>query len=238
MKMRILAIAAALILLLCTGCSKQIQPNPEVEAFLNTDITAEKAYDAVAKVEYTVHQSKQNKAGQETGGYDLHVKIDKTDPQNLRLEFQQTYFGDGVNDGIESVRATIERVDGSYLYTTTKNGETKQEKAEDKFVTDYITSFFYMDNGAYNEGGLYYGDFFLLYIYKYPETAFSVDKEKNQCIFNEKMNITYEATGNVRLHQISKINVWGLLDSNYERYESIDQDMVLVSELTASYTFA
>lgn len=237
MKMRVLAIVAVIALLFCTGCSRQTEPDPEVEAFLNTGISAEKAYESVTKVEYTVHQSQQNKAGEETGGYDLHVKIDKSNPDALYLEYEQKLFGDAIEDGVSVKGATIALVDGKYIYTTVNGEQTKQQEAEEQFVKDYITSFFYKNNGVYNEGGLYYGDFFMLYIYKYPESSFSVDKENAQCVFNEKMNIAYEQTGNVRLHQIAKINAYGLLNSNYERYESVDQDMVLVSELKASYSF-
>ena len=51
------------------------------------------------------------------------------------------------------------------------------------------------------------------------------------------MDIRDEETGNVHLHQISKINSLGLLVSNYERYESVDSDLVLLSELSAEYSF-
>lgn len=237
MKKRLKAVWAVFAILLCVGCSRQTTPDPAVEAFLNTNLSAKKAYDTVAAVEYTVRQSQQNKAGEETGGYTLTVKIDKRDENNLRLETYTEFFGDAVEDGITFTSAVIERVEGVYLYTTSNGKETKQEVAEDMFVVDYVTSFFYMDNGAYNEGGLYYGDFFMLYIYKYPESSFFVDTETNECVFNEKMNIAYNETSNVRLHQISRINQWGLLNSNYERYESVVQDMVLVSELTATYVF-
>lgn len=236
MKKIILVLVAALMLL-GTGCSSKTTPDPEVEAFLNTGINGAAAYEAVKTVEYTVRQSKQNKAGEETGGYDLWVKIDKRDPDSLYLEYEQEIFGDAVEDGITYKKATIALVDGVYVYTTVNGEETKKQEAEVQFVEDYLTSFFYKNNGAYDEGGLYYGDFFMLYIYKYPESSFSVDKENDLCVFNEKMNISYEQTGNVRLHQIAKVNTYGLLESNYERYESVDQDMVLVSELKASYTY-
>lgn len=238
MKIKIFAVLAALTLLFCAGCSKQTVPDADVEAFLDTGISAAAAYETVAQVEYTVRQTTQNKAGETTGGYNLSVKIDKRDPDALVLEYEQELFGDAVEDGVALKQATITLVDGTYIYRTVVGEEVKEEEAEAQFVTDYITSFFYKNNGAYDEGGLYYGDFFMLYIYKYPESSFSVDKENNLCVFNEKMNISYEETGNVRLHQIAKINVHGLLESNYERYESVDQDYVLVSELTASYIYA
>lgn len=238
MKKRILALMAVLALLFCTGCTPQTEPDPEVEAFLNTGIDAQKAYEAVAKVEYTVRQSEQNKAGEELGGYELHVKIDKSNADALHLEYEQTFFGNAIQNGIERKQASITLVDGKYIYTTVNGEETKQEEPDEKFVQDYITSFFYMDNGAYNEGGLYFGDFFMLYIYKYPASSFSVDKESNQCVFDEKIHIQNEQTGDVRLYQTTKINPYGLLDSNFERYESVDEDMVLLSELKATYVFA
>lgn len=238
MKKRLIAMVTVLVMLLLVGCTRYTTPDPAVEAFLNTELTAQKAFDAVAQVEYTVRQSRQNKDGEEVGSSDLWIKIDKTDPQALRLELRQDYTGVSVVDGIESEQATIENVDGQYVRTTVRNGETKQENVEEQFVLDYITSFFYMDNGAYNEGGLYYGDFFMIYIYKYPTSSFSVDTEANQCIFNEKLKISQDETGDVRLHQITKINTCGLLESNYERYESVNQDFVLVSQLQAAYVFA
>lgn len=237
MKKSLLIVASILCLLLCTGCTKKTVPDPEVEAYLNTGITAQKAYDAVAQVDYTVTQSKQNKAGEESGSYVFRVSIDKTDAASMRLNFYQQYFGDYVEDGVTERRITVEKVDGAYRYTTVSNGQTKTEQVDDQFVTDYITSFFYVNNNAYNEGGLYYGDFFMLYIYKYPATSFSVNKQTNQCIFNEKMNIRHAETGEVHLHQISTLNPLGLLDGNYERYESVEKDMVLLSELKAEYVY-
>lgn len=237
MKKKIFAGILMLVLLMCAGCEEKTVPDPEVEAYLNTEITAQKAYDAVAQVEYTVFQSQQNKAGEESGSYRYTVKIDKTDSENLYLQFTQQYSGDYVEDGITDKEVRLEKVDGKYQYVTVSGSQTETEEVDDQFATDYVTAFFYVNNNAYNEGGLYYGDFFMLYIYKYPASSFSVDKENNLCVFDEKMDIQHSQTGNVHLHQISKINVWGLLESNYERYESMEQDMVLISELTASYVY-
>lgn len=237
MKKRILAVICILCMIPCVGCTGKTVPDPEVEAFLNTGIKAQKAYDGVAQVEYTVRQSKQNKAGEESGGYIFRVKIDKTDAENLSLEFVQEYFGEYVEDNLKTRTIQVKKEEGKYYYFSCDNEEAQRKEVDDDFVTDYITSFFYVNNNAYDEGGLYYGDFFMLYIYKYPATSFSVDKKTNQCIFDEKMDIRHDETGEVLLHQISKINALGLLDSNYERYESVEKDIVLLSELEANYIY-
>ena len=238
MNKRLVAVALGIALILSlAGCGKKTTPDPAVEAYLNTEISAQKAFDAVTQVEYTVTQSQQNKVGDESGSYVFHIMIDKADPDNMRLEIIQDYYGDYIEDGISQKQVLLERVNGQYLYTTWNGNEEKQEEVDDQFVVDYITSYFYRNNNAFNEGGLYYGDFFMLYIYKYPASSFSVDTENDLCIFDEKMDIRDEETGNVHLHQISKINSLGLLVSNYERYESVGSDLVLLSELSAEYSF-
>lgn len=238
MKKRLVAVALGIALILSlAGCGKKTTPDPAVEAYLNTEISAQKAFDAVTRVEYTVTQKQQSKAGNESGSYIFHISIDKSDPDNMRLEIIQDFYGDYIEENISQKRVLLERVDGQYLYTTWNGSEERQEEVDDQFVVDYITSYFYRNNNAFNEGGLYYGDFFMLYIYKYPASSFSVDTENNLCIFDEKMDIRDEETGNVHLHQISKINSLGLLISNYERYESVDSDLVLLSELSAAYTY-
>lgn len=234
---KVIALALALLVLLCAGCSEKTEPDPAVEAYLNTGLTGQKAYDAVAQVSYTVRESKQNKAGEESGSYVYRVTIDQTDPENASLVFDQTYTGSYVEDGVSSRQIRLEKAEGSYHFITVTGEEVKQEEVEQQFVTDYLTSFFYVNNNAYDEGGLYYGDFFMLYIYRYPASSFFVDTQTDQCVFDEKMDIQNGQTGNVHLHQISRINSFGLLEQNYERFESVDQDMVLISELSASYVF-
>lgn len=228
-----------MLLLICTfaGCSKKTKPDPAVEAYLNTEISAQKAYDAVKQVSYTVTQKQQSKAGNETGSYVFEINIDKSDPNDMRLEIVQDYSGDYIENSIAQKRVLLERDGEAYTYTTWEGSEKTQQEVENQFATDFITSFFYTNNNVYNEGGLYYGDFFMLYIYKYPESSFFVDEEDNLCVFNEKMDIHDEEIGNVHLHQVSKVNELGLLVSNYERYESVNSDLVLVSELTANYSY-
>ena len=135
--------------------------------------------------------------GDESGSYVFHIMIANADPDNMRLEIIQDYYGDYIEDGISQKQVLLERVNGQYLYTTWNGNEKKQEEVDDQFVVDYITSYFYRNNNAFNEGGLYYGDFFMLYIYKYPASSFSVDTENDLCIFDEKMDIRDEETGNV-----------------------------------------
>ena len=239
-KMRKKLLIAVLIIIaaLLTGCEKKTVPNTEVEAFLNTGISAQKAFDAVDYAEYTVTQRQQNKRGQESGSYTFHIMIDKSDPDDLKLEIVQDYYGDYIEDNVARKQVLLEKKDGQYIYTVRDGEETKRDKVDDQFALDYVMSFFYRNNNAFNEGGLYYGDFFLLYIYKYPASSFSVERENESCIFNEKINVIDAETGDVHLHQISEINKYGLLKSNYERYESVDKDIVLISELSAEYRFS
>lgn len=219
------------------GCAKKTVPDANVEKYLNTEISAQRAYSAVDIVDYTVTEQQTNKAGEVNGGYTFVVHIDKTDPENLHLHITQEFVGNYVSDGVFQKEVLLERVNGTYLYTTQNGAERKTEQVEDGFAVDYVTSFFYVNNNAYNEGGLYYGDFFMLYIYKYPATSFYIDDTTNQCVFDEKMDIQNKDTGNVHLHQITRINTLGLLESNYERYESVNTDFVLCSELSAEYVF-
>ena len=232
-----LGILSTILLGSVFGCAKKTVPDPSVERFLNTEISAQKAFDAVDVVDYTVTEQQTNKAGEVNGGYTFIVHIDKTDPKHLCLHISQEYVGNYVSEGVFHKEVLLERVNGTYCYTTQNGSDRKTEEVEDSFATDYVTSFFYVNNNAYNEGGLYYGDFFMLYIYKYPATSFYVDNDTGFCVFDEKMDIQNKDTGNVHLHQVSKINRLGLLETNYERYESVNTDFVLCSELKATYTY-
>ena len=83
MRKKLLIAVLIIIAALLTGCEKKTVPNTEVEAFLNTGISAQKAFDAVDYAEYTVTQRQQNKRGQESGSYTFHITIDKSDPDDL-----------------------------------------------------------------------------------------------------------------------------------------------------------
>ncbi len=237
MKKRISVLFFILALVFCmAGCTPKIVPNPEVEAYLNTGLTAQQAMEAVKTASYRVEEIQTTKTGTQLGKALYEVFIDLSDANALRLTIQQSLSGSYAEDGITQKSVRLEKVDGKYLYTTVNGEQRKEETVEDSFARDYVASFFYTNNEAYNEGGLYYGDYFMLFLYKYPATAFYVDGETNLCVFDEKMEIHNANTGLVYLHQISKINVHGLLESNYERYESVEQDLILTSTLTASYT--
>lgn len=183
MKKSFLFILCLLLLPLLACGEEKTVPDPQVEAFLNTELSGEKAVEA----------------------------------------------------GIVQGEVTLKRRAEGCIYTTRQNEAVKEETVEDTFAADYINSFFFTDNGAYKEGGLYYGDFFLLYIYKYPASSFFV--EGDTCVFDEKMEV-YEGDGlPVLLHQRAVIDKYGLLQQEYERFESQEQDMVLVSALQASYEY-
>lgn len=231
----LLAVLCLLPLLLC-GCGEEkTVPKPEVEAFLNTEISGEKAVKDVATASYTVTETRENKAGEELGRTEYAVTLDRSNEESLYLHILQTYTGNAVEDGISEKEVTLEKTETGYLYTTRLDQEVNTEAVEDTFAVDYLNSFFFTDNGAYKEGGLYYGDFFLLYIYKYPETSFSV--EGDTCVFDEKMSIYQGEDTPIWLHQRAVINPLGLLLEEYERYETEDSELILVSQLQAEYTY-
>ncbi len=233
---KILSCILCLLLLPLFGCGEEkTVPDPQVEAFLNTELSGEKAVKAVSAVSYTVTEIRETKAGEELGRTEYTVTLNRGDEENLYLHILQTYSGTAVEAGIVQGEVTLKKEAEGYVYTTRQNEEVKTETVEDTFAVDYINSFFFTDNGAYKEGGLYYGDFFLLYIYKYPASSFFV--EGDTCVFDEKMEV-YEGDGlPVLLHQRAVIDKYGLLQQEYERFESQEQDMVLVSTLQASYEY-
>lgn len=235
-KKAIPAMICLLLLLLSLGCGEEkTVPDPAVEAFLNTELSGEKAIKAVNAVSYTVTETRENKAGEELGRTEYAVTIDKGDGENLYLHILRTFSGTAVEDGITRTETTLQRGAEGYVYTTCRNEEVQTEAVDETFAMDYVNSFFFTDNGAYKEGGLYYGDFFLLYIYKYPATSFHV--EGDTCVFDEKMEV-YEGDGlPVLLHQRAVIDGYGLLQQEYERFESQEQDVVLVSRLEAGYEY-
>lgn len=239
MKKVLLIILIVTLLAIFTACdfSQRYTPDPEVEQFLNTELSGKKALDRVATVNYTVTESQQTKDGTVLGSVTYTVRLDKSVAENLYIQIQHDYIGKYIEDGVTTQTVTYYKQGENYFRKTENNFTSKTENVDSAFVVDYLTSLFYVSNDAYDEGGLYYGDFFMLYIYKYPTDYFFVDKQNNLCVFDGKMNIFNDATGNVHLHHVAKINQWGLLVSNYERHESVKEDFVVESTLSANYTY-
>lgn len=235
-----LAILLLALLSLFAACEKNYVPNPAVEEYLNSGLTAERAFNQIATVNYTTVEISAKKNGEEQGKQTSVVSFDVSDKENLALTMHQTYSGTYVSDGVTEQTTTIVKSSGGYLYATETNIESKNKSQEvtAEFALDLITSLVYKDNGAYNGSGLYYGDLFMLKIYKFPAESFYVDTENDLCVFDDKMLIIREDVGNIRLYQTTKINRLGLLLSNYEKYESEDNDQVLISEVKVTYEFS
>ena len=234
----LLAVVVALV-----GCERNFTPDPAVEQYLNTGLTAKAAFSKIAKASYTTTISLQDKQGVEKGSNVQEVEFDKTNADSLFYRIHQTYSGEYVENGIVEMTATLQKTDESYNYTVISyiqgsDTPTETNRAVDvEFAVDLVTAIVYTDNGVYNEGGLYYGDFFMQRIYKYPARSFYVDEEVNLCVFDEKMWVEMSSIGKVLLHQIIKVNELGLMEYFYERCESSDYDYVLVSETVPTYRY-
>lgn len=239
--MKKLAIVIILLALLFSfaSCEQKYVPNPAVEEYLNGGQTAEKAFDKIAKVSYETTEITSNKNGDEQGRKTSKVAFDVTDKGSLKLTMAQTYSGIYVDEGVTERTNTLEKSGEGYLYKTVTNVEAKNSSREitSEVALDLITALIYKDNGAYNGGGLYYGDVFMLKIYKFPPESFYVDTDSDLCVFDEKMVVTREDVGNVRLTQITKINRLGLLTYDCEKYESDSVDRILTSEVIVEYEF-
>lgn len=225
-----------LVLVLMAGCGATV-PNPKVEAFLNTELDGEKSFNAVKTVEYSIRETQTTKKGEVLGIATINVTVDKSSDDDIELLISNSYSGCYIVDGVTQSGVRMTKATDGYSYITSSGGEEKTESVDNAFASDFTRSLFFTNNEAYDEGGLYYGDYFMLSIYKYPETSFYVDDEQGLCVFDEKMVVNSEDAGEIQIHQISKVNEWGLLESNYERFESVEKDYVLISELLAKYTY-
>lgn len=232
-------LAVVLTVFVFVGCEKNYVPDPEVEQYLNTGLNADKAFAKISDCSYRSKLTLSNKQGEVMGEQTDEVTFDVSDKDSLSLVIKQTFTGRYVVNGVTKQTVTLQKQDGSYLYKTVADAESqnKQQTVDAEFANDLITSLVYSDNGVYSDGGLYYGDVFMLKIYKYPAESFYVDKENNLCVFDEKMRIKRDGEGDVLLYQTTKINADGLLVYDFEKYESQEKDYVLVSELFAEYGY-
>lgn len=221
-----------------SACSSATTPAPEVEAFLNTGVSAQGAFEAIKTASYTTSISYETKDGQVKGTSEYRMEMNKEDPQRLQLTLDRSFTGVNVVDGVEMQTITLEKDEttGMYHYTTVVNGEKTVEEVDDTFALDFVTSLIYQNNGVYNEGGLYYGDFFMLYIYKYPTESFYVSEDGKSCVFDEKMFMSREDVGDVYLYQTTKVNSLGLMTYDYERYEGVEADYMVISQTNVAYT--
>lgn len=232
---RIVCLAVAILsMCLCfTACQKSYKPDPEVEKYLNGNISAENAFNRVKTVDYTVSDVKKKNDGTIIGTTRTRTFVDKSDDASYKVEITIT-----VSDGTEDLSETkvfINRNKDKYEYSTLKDGKAETKEVDDVFVSDFITKLFYTYNDAYYEGGLYYGDYFMLYIYKYPSKFFYIDEENDLCVFHQARFVEYKDMGTVTFIQQTKINRLGLIESNSETYESQEKDFSLTSTLDASY---
>lgn len=237
---KVFAILLVVLMVTLSACGSATTPDPKVEAFLNTELSAQKAYDAIETATYTTTIRHETKDGTVQGTSEYFVNLDKRDPDDLYLQMIQSFTGTNIVDGLEHQTITLEKnkTTGVYTYTTVVNGEEKVEQVEDDFALDLVTAIVYQNNGVYDEGGLYYGDFFMLYIYNYPAESFSVSQDGSACVFDEKMRMSRDDVGEVYLYQTTKVNSLGLMIYDYERYEGVEADYVIISQTTPEYTLA
>lgn len=240
-------IAIVLIILLLaltlTSCEETYTPDPAVEQYLNTGLTAEKAFDKLDGASYTTVETKQNKQGQILGKTVTEVAIDVADKNNMSMEMNVVYSGENVKNMIVNVRTDLRKTDGVYVYNTEtfysdkdKSVTSAKDMGETE-ATDLIRSVVYLDNGTYDEGGLYYGDYFLMIIYKYPPEFFYID-EDNLLVFDAKLYLVRDDIGDVKVLQKVKINDMGLIVSESENWESVKEDLIITSETVPIYTFS
>lgn len=235
-----LVVLVLFMLLGLVGCTEEYTPDPMVEQYLNSELSGQKAYDSLKTAHYITDTIVQTKQGVVKGTEEVEVFLDMTDGKNLVLEMHQVFTGDRIKDGVTKVDVLLKRIDGKYIYsatTVTTEQKTTDTEMEDADAEKLVCTFIYNDNGAYDEGGLYYGDLFMIRIYKFPPESFFIDEENDLCVFNEKMVMEREDTGKVRLYQTSKINRLGLLVYEYEKYESVDDDVVMILEMKPEYEF-
>lgn len=232
------------VVIAVAGCQKEYTPDPAVREFLNTGLTAEKAYAKLATAKYTEVRTLLNKQGEQTGKLVTEVYLDKRDVNNLGLTIHNTYEGKAIeSSNVIEMTSVLSKQDGEYVYTVTKvynnlsQPEVTTEQMADSDASNLVVAIIYSDNGAYDEG-LYFGDLFMLRIFRFPPESFYVDTVNNLCVFDEGMLIKdYGDVGDVTLHQLTKINVLGLLVYNYERYESVQSDYVMTCELAPEYEY-
>ncbi len=232
------AILLLVLMVTLSACGSATTPDPRVEAFLNTELSAQKAFDAIETATYTTTIRYETKDGTVKGTSEYYVNLNKQDPDALYLQMVQRFTGTNIVDGLEDQTITLEKnkTTGVYTYTTVVNGEEKVEQVEDSFALDLLTSIVYQNNGVYDEGGLYYGDFFMLYIYKYPTESFSISEDGSECVFDEKLRMSRDDVGEVYLYQTTKVNSLGLMTYDYERYEGVEADYVVISQTIPEYT--
>ena len=243
---RKLSIILLLVLTICVlvSCEREYTPDPAVREYLNNGMTAAKAYSQIDTVYYEETRSLQNKAGETRGKFYSEVSMDKSDKDNLKLAIHSVYEGECIEaDNVREINSTLERIDGAYVYTVEKThvgSDVPVVTHQNMSIEDaqnLIIAVIYTDNGAYDEG-LYYGDLFMLRIFRFPPESFYVDTENDLCVFDEGMLIKeYYDLEDVELHQLTKINKLGLLTYNYEKYIGTKSDYVLVSETVASYGY-
>ena len=242
-KLAILLLFAAVIFVMA-ACEREYTPDPAVKEYLNNGMSAINAYDHIAKASFVETRSVKNKAGEVHGSYRSEISMDKSDPNNLGLEIHTVFSGECIQDDrVVEMTSTLVKINGEYRYTVSKlyEGGTKPvvtvEVMEAEDAENLLVAIVYTDNGSYSEG-LYYGDLFMLQIFRFPSESFHIDEEADLCVFDEGMLIKeYYDLEDVELHQVTKINRLGLLEYNSERYVGTKSDYVMESETVPTYEY-
>ena len=241
-KLTVIVLLVLLITVVLAGCDPKYTPDPAVEQYLNSGLTGEKAYAAITKAGYIEYRTIQDKQGNIKGTYKSEVQIDKSDKDNLFLSIHQQFTGEYVENSVEETTSTLTKGENGYVYTVVRKltisatPTTNSEQMETSDAEAFVQSIVYSNNEVYDEG-LYYGDLFMLRIYRYPAESFYID-EDNLCVFDAKIYIRQDSTGNIKLYQTTKINELGLLVYNYEKYESVSNDYVMTCEIIPTYEYA
>lgn len=240
-----LTICIAIILaFVLVGCEKNYTPDPDVEQFLNTGLKASVSFAAIDYAEYTTVVMAYNGNNQQIGSSTLTVSFDKSDAANLSFYLVQEYMGNQIAGNLLKTETSLVKIDGKYKYTVSSvyanlsDVQTTEEQVDAQFALDLITAQVYLDNGAYNEGGLYYGDMFMQRIYKYPAEAFYVDKQNNLCVFDAVVRFDHATLGKVAVKQLIKVNELGLLTYLSEEYRGEQLENYMLTEMHATYRYA
>ena len=241
-KRLLLLLLVVLVAFSFVGCKTKYTPDPAVEQYLNTGLTAEQAYESISSVSYVEKRTNEDKQGNVKGTLVSRVEMDKSDPNNLTLTINQKFEGEYVENNVVELTSTLQKVNGKYVYSVTTSYSNVVSSAKtDKEMSDedaeaLVKGVVYTNNDAYDLG-LYYGDLFMLNIYQYPADFFYVDTEENLCVFDGKIYVKNDNTGDMKLFQTTKINELGLLVYSFERYESVPNDNVMTCEITPIYQY-
>ena len=227
---------------LLVGCEEKYTPDPEVEQYLNTGLTPDKAFEKISAVSYTTTNIVRDADGNQTGQNVVYVHFDVSDEDCYVYSNRQTYDGIYIRNNVKESVSSVSKDGENYLYTTVKtyvdgSNDVNEQNIDKTFVHDLIRSHVFTQNGVYAEGGLYFGDYFMQYIYRYPAEAFYIDHEQNLCVFDAVIDVNNSVAGRTFIKQNIKINALGLITYYYEQNQSAEERTTLTSETIPQYVF-